>query len=149
MLPAFASLADLSVRITVEDEARAQAALDDASALIRDAVDPVTWVTDGDLDEDIPDIVRTVCLDVAQDRYANPDGHRQETIGNYSYMDSGDAVGGRQLSHAQRAQVRRAAKLSQVGTISLESPYATPGDTRYLEVDPAGEPIPWTRADGW
>lgn len=149
MLPAFASIDDLATRMTLEDEPRAQAALDDASALIREATDPVTWVTDDALDDDIPDIVHTICLDIAQDRYSNPEGLRQESIGNYSYRIPDKTTGGRELSAIQRAQVRRAAKLSQAGTITLESPYEMPGNARYLEVDPAGEPIPWTRADGW
>lgn len=148
-LPALATLDDLAGRMTIVDETRAQAALDAASTIIRAEVDPITWVTGGAIDEDLPAIIRTICLDLAQDRYENPSGTRSETIGGYSYTNSGETTGGRALSTLQRTQIRRAAGLPNAGTITLESAHPLAGETVYLDVDPPGEPIPWTGPYGW
>lgn len=92
-LPAFASVADLAARtpggISDDDEARAQAALDDASSKIR-AEAGESWVdANGDLDlPDDPDwaadaIVR-ITLAVARRAMENPEGLTQESLGPYS-----------------------------------------------------------------
>lgn len=70
-LPALATLADLDARLPTElrgavDETRAQAALDDASALVRQEAG-VAWTNEaGTALEDVPDIVATVVLEVAR-----------------------------------------------------------------------------------
>lgn len=69
-LPALASVADLDARLPAElssagDESRAQAALDDASALIRDEAG-VTWVDAMSVLLTVPDIVVTITLEVAR-----------------------------------------------------------------------------------
>lgn len=114
-LPALASLEALSDRtpggIGEDDETRAQAALDDASALIRaEAGDD--WVTDDDppeLDEDaLPDVVVTVCCAAARRALVNPDGVTQESLDGYSTSyrnDSADVY----LTKAERRLVRSAA----------------------------------------
>lgn len=68
MLPPLATLDDLRLRlpadVDIEDTSRAAAALEDASALVRDEA-KTTW-TDaaGDIFE-VPEIVRTIVLQVA------------------------------------------------------------------------------------
>lgn len=69
-LPALASVTELNVRLPAElagteDDTRAQAALDDASALVRDEAG-ITWTDDDDELEDVPDIVVTITLEVAR-----------------------------------------------------------------------------------
>lgn len=151
LLPPLATVDDLAARITVADESRAEVAIGAASTLIWAEVDPTSvWLdTDGNLTDAVPDIVRTICLDLAQDRYENPGGLRSETIGGYSYTNSGDVSGGRQLTMLQRSQIRRAAGMSAVGTITLESPVGPLAADIYIAVDPPGEPIPWAGPDGW
>jgi hypothetical protein len=111
MLPAFATIDDLDARhpggITDVDAPRAQAAIDDASALIR-AEAGKTWVTDGALDADIPDIITTICCRAALRSVVNPSGVQQETAGpfNVSYANSSSDV---YLTTKERAMVKRAA----------------------------------------
>lgn len=87
MLPPLASLEDLQARLPETigdvDEPRAEAALQDASALVR-AEAGTTWTTNGELDADVPDIIVTVTLAVARRAYLNPEEARQATIGGYS-----------------------------------------------------------------
>lgn len=96
-LPALASLEALAARlpsgIADSDETRAQAALDDASALIR-AEAGETWVTDeNELDTDnLPDVVVAVCLAAARRALINPDGVTQESLDGYSTSYSNDSA---------------------------------------------------------
>lgn len=94
MLPALARIEDLAVRLGVAgdeiDDARAQAALDDASTLVRAEVNK-TWVVDILADPvvllpeaEIPDIVGFVVLAAAKRGYENPSGITQKTAGDVS-----------------------------------------------------------------
>lgn len=113
-LPALASLEQLATRlggIDDSDEERAQAALDDASALIRTEAGE-DWVTDDDppeLDTDnLPDVIVTVCCAAARRAVTNPDGVTQESLDGYSTSyrnDSADVY----LTKAERRLVRGAA----------------------------------------
>lgn len=115
-LPALADLADLAARlpggIGNDDEPRAQAALDDASALIR-AETGETWVTDDDpptLDA-VPGVAVTICVAAAKRAFVNPDGVAQESLDGYSTSyrnDSSDV-------YLTRAERRLLGKLSAVG----------------------------------
>lgn len=111
MLPAFATIDDLDARLPAgvsgPDDARAQAALDDASALIRSQAGR-SWVTDDELDDDIPDIIRTICVRAALRCFINPDGVTQEGAGpfNRSFANASSDV---YLTAAEKAQVRAAA----------------------------------------
>lgn len=120
-LPALADLEALAARIFPSgideaEEPRAQAALDDASALIR-AEAGQDWVTAGDpvaLSDDLPDVAVTVCLAAARRALVNPDGVVSETIQGYATNygnDSGDVY----LTRAERRLIRRASGLGTVG----------------------------------
>src|SRR4029077_18466475 len=91
------SLDDFALRLgglSASDEDRAQACLNDASALIRAEASGEDWVdADGALEE-VPDVIATVCFAAATRAFRTPDGVRQETIGNYSvaYVDTSTAV---------------------------------------------------------
>jgi hypothetical protein len=108
VLPAFATLEQLTARVAggQVNDARAQAVLDDASARIR-AEAVKTWVTDGELDADVPDIVVAVCLQAALRAYQNPERLTQEGIGT-GYVQS-NVSADVYLTKAELRLVRRAA----------------------------------------
>lgn len=122
-LPALADLEALAARlpggIAEADEPRAQAALDDASALIR-AEAGEDWVTDTDeLDTDeLPDVAVTVCLAAARRAFVNPDGVTSEAIDGYQTQyrnDSADVY----LTRAERRLVRLAVGRGVIGAQPL------------------------------
>lgn len=117
MLPSFATVEQLGVRLPValEDEDRAQAALDDASACVR-AEAGKTWTTEADeLEADIPDIVVVATLRLAARAYSNPRGVSQEGIDTFQ-VTWGDG------DDYWRNQVKLAAGLSGLSSLKLGSP---------------------------
>lgn len=140
-LPALADIDGIKARlgVTTIDETRAQALLDDASAIIRDEAGK-DWVTDGDLSEDLPPIVVTICYAVAIRAFRNPEGLRSETVGGEAraYFSS-DVF----LTDAEAATIRKAAGKSMIGSITLTSPYPPPlCDTVYVPVEGGGDDFP-------
>jgi hypothetical protein len=117
MLPALATVNDLEARLGLDadtlagpERARAQAALDDASALVReetrqDWVDPVTT----DITAPAP-LVRVV-LGASLRTYRNPDSEISQTIGPFSRTLKAAEVGV-YLTPAELAIVRRYRKES-------------------------------------
>jgi hypothetical protein len=143
MLPPFASLDDLEQRLgPAADAARAVAALEDASALIR-AEAGQTWVTEGVLDEDTPAILAVVCLAVARRVIENPNGVASETLGDAS-VSYENASGDVYLTAGEKRLVRRAAGVSgAMGSIDLE--IGTPGwSGEVIYVAGQDEPMPFT-----
>lgn len=143
MLPPFASLDDLEARTgPVDDVTRAEAALDDASALIR-AEAGQTWVTDDALDEDVPGILAVVCIAVARRVIENPDGFTEMHVG-----DTGGSLANASndvyLTANEKRLVRRAAGVSGVmGVVELEM--GTPGwSGDYINVVGSNEPLPFS-----
>ena len=126
MLPALASLAQLAVRLDLEpdeldDDARAAAVLEDASAAVRAAADGTSWVDENNTLVDVPDRVVTVTLAVALRAYQNPTGATQKTAGDASISygaRSGSAV---YLTREERRDVRRAAGISGMSSTWVES----------------------------
>lgn len=161
MLPAFASLDDLDERLPggLEgvDVARAQAALEDAASLIR-AETGKSYVDDvGSLA--LPtgdnawraDTLTRVNLSVAVRAVTNPDGVSEQQIVNYRETLA-NASPDVYLTASERRSVRRAAGILGLAAVSttrgpcLETPgppIRCRGAETYLEVEPAGEPIPW------
>lgn len=145
--PALAQLADLEARMgVVAAAARARAALDDASALIRSEAGAEDWLDDDGNLEVVPSIVVTVCCKVAQRVLTNPDGVTNETIGSFSQSftsSSSDAY----LTKAERRLVRKAAGSSLIGSVELESPYRRySADDLYVSVAGGGDDLlmgPW------
>ncbi len=89
MLPALATLAELEARLGLDDgtltgadRARAQAALDDASALVREEAQQDFVAEDGSLT--VPDVVKRVVLGAALRSYRNPDAQIAEAAGPFS-----------------------------------------------------------------
>lgn len=133
-LPPLATVADLETRLGVPvgslagaDLARAGAALDDASALIRDEAGK-SWVDEDGATVTAPEAVRTVARRSALREYRNPDGFSGENVGPYSYQ-LGREASSAYLTAGEVAIVRRAAGLTSGGSaLSIRTPsaYASP-----------------------
>lgn len=154
MLPAFATIDDLDARNPAGiagDETRAQAALDDASALIRSAAGK-TWVDDDNELANVPDIVVTICCRAALRSFTNPAGVTQQTAGPFSasYANGSTDV---YLTKGERSEVRAAAgkgglwtQSTTRGDIADCGDLVTYDDTCYIEVVDS-ELLPFLPAD--
>lgn len=148
-LPALVSLEDFALRvggISAADEDRAQAALDDASALVR-AEAGENWVDADDAIEAVPDLIVTIAVAVAIRAFRNPEGVRSETIGNYSvaYADSSTAVF---LTEGERRLIRRAGGRTGIGSISIEGEWTLNPAASYVPVEGGGDDFPFGPAEG-
>lgn len=127
------SVAELERRLRVpegsleeEDLAGAEAALEDATALVLAEVatsNATTWKLDA------PDVVHLVVLKAARREYENPQGIAQETYGEHTVGNT--ETSGVYLTAREVAQVRRAAtgrSGGYVGTVRTPSAYGD-GDT--------------------
>ena len=115
----------------------------DASALVR-AVADKTWVTDGEVDEDVPDIVVSITLAAAKRAFVNPDGERSVAIDGYS-TDFANASPDVYLTAKEESRVRSAAGTSGGRLWTQETTRSDTPDvaTVFLDVEPPGEPMPW------
>jgi hypothetical protein len=148
-LPAFATVDDLEARgVDVTNEERAQAALDDASALIRLEVGASWTTTDedpvaidfGDMVDYLQDAVVAVCVAVARRVLENPDGATSMSLGDAS-LTLANASNDVYLTSRERATLRRAAGRSALGSVDLE--IGTPGYSGYIDVGQT-ELLPFT-----
>lgn len=149
LLPALVSLEDFALRlggISASDEERAQAVLDDASALVRAEAGDEDWVDDDNTLEEVPGVIAAITVAVAIRAYRNPDGVRQESIGTYSvaYADTSTAVF---LTEGERRMIRRAVGLSGIGSISLEGEW-TLAAASYVPVEGGGDDFPLGPVEG-
>lgn len=124
MPPPLASLEQFSNRLGASPEGadvdRAEAALDDASALIRTEAGE-DWLDAGGALETVPAAVEAVALAVALRAYRNPEGVQQSQVGDVSVTYA--AGGGSAFLYPQeRRIVRRAAGRQAVGSIQLTAP---------------------------
>jgi hypothetical protein len=117
MLPLLAPVSALEIRLgkstgslSGTDLARAEAALQDASALVRAAAGK-TWVSEDGLTATAPDAASVVTVTAALRAYRNPEGFISETLGDYNYRrpEGGQAVGV-YLTREERQMVKHAAK---------------------------------------
>lgn len=147
-LPPLASVDDLIARlgseITVEaDVTRAEAAIEDVSAFIREEAH-ATWVSPDDPNVSAaPAIIRTIALRVAERSYRNPEGFSSESAADYSYQRNGSTgEGGLYFTERELKQIRRAA-----GRSGLWAQPTTRGehwfDTVYVNDQFGYEPIAW------
>lgn len=102
---------------------RAANVLEDASRLVLNVGDS-TWT-----DDDVPDVVATVVLQVARRAFENPDGVTQKSVGDASVSYGGARQGGSTdgalyLTKEERRIVRKAAGVD-LTAVTLESPYGT------------------------
>lgn len=117
--PPLATLEDLEARlgqpVPADQETRALALLDDASALVR-AVARRSWIEDGEL-ADVPTAVVGVVANVAARAFRNPDGVTQDTAGPFTVSYGPLAAERLFLTRGEREILSRFTR--NIGTISL------------------------------
>lgn len=126
-LPALASTDDLADRLGVSltgvELLRAEAVLNDASALIRMKAG-VDWVNEaGDALEDVPALVEAIAIAAAHRAFRNPDGLAQSSVGDISVSYARDGEAAVYLTADERRAVRKAAGRSAVGHLVLATPW--------------------------
>lgn len=160
-LPAFADLEAFGARIPggipSDEEARAQAALDDASVRIRaeagktwttttgegeEAVTVVDFGADAEARPWVPDAIASMTMRAAQRSYANPDGLSQEATGEWS-ASTANASSDVYLTKSERELVAKAVGRSGVWVQPTTRGKPEMADTEFLDVEPVGEKIPW------
>lgn len=117
-----ATVAELEVRLgapfaSAAETARALAALEDASAIIRTECGR-TWD-----DDEPPEAVRVTALRVARRILANPDGFESETVGPVSASVSAEWAEGL-LTLGERRMLRAAVISKRGGSYSVRTPSA-------------------------
>jgi len=138
-LPSLVTIGEFETRYgaSIDDAGRAQALLDDASALVREVAgfDYVNALT-GELDGVPTGLVGVVC-DVTRRAYDNPAGLESETIGDYTWRAGTFRGAGAYLTDDERRRVKRAAGKMSVTSVSLTKymPYTAVGDTASDESD--------------
>jgi hypothetical protein len=151
MLPSLAALEDLAARIpgdiSEEDYARAEAALADASAMVRTEAGQ-TWVdAEGEL-ADVPDVAVAVTIAAARRAFVNPEMLASESIQDYSSTfssPSSDIYLTKQERTALRRITGRSGLWTQATTrsdVGPDTPSVRPhpwGSTPSEEYDPLAE----------
>lgn len=145
-LPPLASVDELSARTGQSydgrDWVRAEAALSDASALVRgeaglDWYDPDTEAITA------PGVARAIVLRLAAQVMRNPLGYTSETAGEFTYhLPAGQA--GMVLTAADRRVLQRIAVGGSLASVSIERDYLI-SDAPRVEVAgwPDADAVPW------
>ena len=123
MAEPLATVQELEVRLgeplTGEQLAMAEAALNDASAVVRAYglpwPDPST----------APDIARSITLSAAERRMRNPEGYRSEIEGSYQYHRPAAAPLGVELTKGEIRMLAAAGGLGGVYSVPIASPGGT------------------------
>jgi len=128
------------------DEERAQANLDDASALIR-AYCGLDWMTeDGDGEpilDVVPDAVVSVTLQVAARLYTNPKGYASEQIGQYSYrIGASEVNSGLSLTPSEK-QMLTMTLGTNIHSVKMTREGLHGSTTFYLHDEAGFDPIPY------
>lgn len=104
------TVADLDARrISYEDVAQAQAAIEDASAVARSYVSPVLDDVVRGGDPDVPQAVIPVVAGMVRRVLTNPVGLSMEVLGDYTYQAGSNAVATLLPTQRERRLLRRAA----------------------------------------
>lgn len=130
-LPPLASVEALEKRLGLApgsllepDRARAQAALEDASSLVREEAGR-DWVDEDGVTITAPQSVVVITLRAAIRGFYNPRGFQSEQTGPFSYqLPRGET--GIMLTDAERRTVRQAAGRYGIGTVVTPSAYTDP-----------------------
>jgi len=130
-LPPLASIAAFEKRLGLApgslqgaDLARAEAALEDASALVR-SVAGRDWVDEDGVTITAPATVIVITLLAAKRAFLNPRGFSYEQTGPFSYQLPRDQTG-LMLTEDEKRVIREAAGRYGVGTIVTPSAYTDP-----------------------
>lgn len=127
-MASIAALSSLEVRLGIPegslsgvDKARAEAALEDASILVREAAGQAWTDAAGALPA--PETAVTVALRAALREYRNPQGFTTEGLGDYSYQLGEGYQSGAYLTDDERAMIRSAVGATSPGLGSVRTPY--------------------------
>lgn len=104
-------------KISYTDAAEANAAIDDASALVVDHVKPEL---DDATPETAPAAVKAVVVNMVRRGLTNPRGLAQESLGDYSYSSGGEQAASIYMTRREKRIVRRAVGKLGAGTVALE-----------------------------
>lgn len=139
-------LEELKTRLGLEefpspaDEARAQAALDDAVGLVLEETKKTFRAADGT--PDVPSTVATVIFASAKRSYQNPSGITSETVGPFAYRYG--ATGAFLTEEEKQALSRYLPSRSSGGLWSLSTTRGEElSDTVWVNDQYGGDPIPW------
>lgn len=135
-LPPLASTDDLAVWLgrAVSNEDQAEAVIAAASTLVRTETGRTYVDEDGNLEEDLPDAVRTVVVLVASRVLSNPDSYISETIAGYSYRVADGTVFGLELTDTERRML--GGTESALTSVRVESPpIPTSGSSFWSETE--------------
>lgn len=146
--PALASIEAFEVRLgrtLGDDEDRAQAALEDASALIRLEANK-TWVTGNTIDSDVPDVIVSICLRAARRAFENPSELSSEAIGNFQQAWR---IGNVYLTSDEITVIQHAVGGgSGMVSVSASTPWSFL-QTDYIPVVGQDEPMPYSEPSGF
>lgn len=136
----YASVEELEQRL---GEALAGTERDRGQALLHDASTVIRAVAHGDWDDPVPEVVTTVCLNMAIRAYRNPEGVRQQSLGSFS-LTFGDVETGVVITDEERRLISIAAGYG----VALDSVQLTTGyeatSTVFVPVgDGRGDWLPW------
>lgn len=99
------------------DSTQAQALIDDASALVRDAASPLLDAVESPA---TPPVVVTVLVSMIRRGFSNPLGHQSENLGDYAYTaGTTGGVATLYLTSRERKLVRRAVGKLGAGTLNM------------------------------
>lgn len=116
--------------------ALAQAALADASALVRTYGLP--WPNPATA----PDVAVSITLAAAERRVRNPEGYRMEMEGSYQYQLPASAPTGVALTDAEIRVLERLSGSGGLWSVEVQRPVMV-DDTWYAPQQGSTEPIPW------
>lgn len=116
--------------------ALAQAALADASALVRSYGLP--WPNPATA----PDVAVSITLAAAERRVRNPEGYRMEMEGSYQYQLPASAPTGVALTDAEIRVLERLSGSGGLWSVEVQRPVMV-DDTWYAPQQGSTEPIPW------
>lgn len=138
MAAPLATLADLTARLggLAVDDALAESALADASALVRHYGLP--WADPAAA----PDVAVSITLAAAERRVRNPEGYRMEMEGSYQYQLPASAPTGVALSQAEIDLLTELSGRAGVVSVEVQRPVVV-DDTWYAPVAGGGDPLPW------
>ena len=137
------SVADLdSRRVEYADDAQAQDAIEDASAVARACVEPVFDAVNS---PDTPAVVVAVVVGMVRRVLTNPRGLAQETLGDYSFAAGSNSVATLLPTARERKLLRKAATAYALAN-ALDVP-SYGADGVYLQADLPAPPGDGTLED--
>lgn len=147
-LPSLATVDDLEVWLGVtfagSESARAGAVLDAASALIRN-VARQTWE-----DEDVPDVVASIAVQVAARIWPNPTMVTDDTAGPFVTTFGSPYLLPQERTVIEGFRPSASGLWAQPVTRGpLEMASSAGADNIFIDTIPAGDPIMWAGPDGY